>query len=97
MKIQHKATGETKIVTENEYFAMIDDRDWIIVSARARDEKGQLKADDPKTAKNEAYEDGIGPKPTEKSSVAVIKKYLNAKGIKFTGTHNTKAKLLKLI
>ena len=95
--IKH-SSGETKTVTELEHFMMMDSEDWeVIEPERARNEKGQLKADDPSTKKNEAYKDGVGPKPTAKSPINKIKKYLDAVGIEYKTTHNTKAKLLALI
>lgn len=97
--IKHNASGEIKECTELEHFMMMDSDDWEVVNKpeRARNEKGQLKADDPSTKKNEAYKDGVGPKPTAKSPINKIKKYLDAVGIEYKTTHNTKAKLLALI
>tara|TARA_R100001443_G_scaffold116495_2_gene137059 strand:- start:1722 stop:2030 length:309 start_codon:yes stop_codon:yes gene_type:complete len=97
--IKHKATSEIKECTELEHFMMMDSDDWEVIQEpkRARNAKGQLKADDPKTKKNEAYVDGVGPKPTKKSSAVAIKKYLDAKGIEYNTTHKTKAQLLALI
>lgn len=43
-----------------------------------------------------ANDDGDG-KPDDKWTVADIKSWLDANEIKYTGTHNTKAKLLELV
>ena len=95
--IKHKQSGFTRKLGEPEFNGMMDKADFEIISERARNAKGQLKADNPDTPKNEAYEDGVGPKPTKKSSTSSIKKYLDAKGIKYNTTHKTKSQLLALI
>ncbi len=62
--IRHKGKSKhTRKLGEVEFFNMIDKDDFEIVAERARNKKGQLKADDPSTPDvNEAYVGGKAPK-----------------------------------
>ena len=64
--------GELHDVSDEEARAMIQNGFAIRAEAepkRARNAKGQLKADDPSTPTNEAWEGGVAPKkPTKKKA-----------------------------
>mgnify|MGYP003154990285 CR=1 FL=1 len=74
--IRHKGKSKhTRILGEVEFANMIDKDDFEIISERARNEKGQLKADDPSTPDvNEAWKDGKGPKKKKKAKKKKAKK-----------------------
>ena len=73
--IKHKQSGFTRKLGEPEFNGMMDKADFEIVVKRARNEKGQLNADDPSTPDvNEAYEGGKAPKKKAKSKAKKKKK-----------------------